>query len=185
MLFRVSKERKQLIAPIEIERDANRVRLFNSLRVRSYTNPRDIEDIFTVLAPQGMIAEVAVNKARVDGDRFDLRIVVIAGRADHVVARQSSSPITNLHLGNARASLVRVEEAVGTYRLHECRQLALRTTELFPRALYFGVDICCHERDYRLSVKSTPLVTSCQILSQRDVPFTRQSCSPTTSIARW
>ncbi len=139
--FRVCNGRQQLIAPIEIDRNLGRVRLFNSLLVRSYTSPRDIQDIFSVLAPQGMIAEAAVNKARVDGDRFDFRVVVINGKADHVVARQSTSPITNLHLGNARASLHRVEEAVGADRVQDCRQLALRAADLFPGALYCGVDI--------------------------------------------
>ncbi len=139
--YRVCKDRQQLIAPIEIDRDLGRVRLFNSLRVRSYTSLRDIQDIFGVLAPQGMIAEAAVNKARVDGDRFDLRVVVINGKADHVVARQSTSPITNLHLGNARASLHSVEEAVGGDRVQDCRQLAVRAADLFPGALYCGVDI--------------------------------------------
>ena len=139
--FRVCNGGQQLIAPIEINRDLGQVRLFNSLRVRSYTSPRDIHDIFSVLAPQGLIAEVAVNKARVDGDRFDLRVVVISGRADHVVARQSTSPITNLHLGNTRASLHIVEEAVGADRIQDCRTLALRAAGAFPGALYCGVDI--------------------------------------------
>ncbi len=139
--YRISNHRQQLIAPIEIMRDAGRVRLFNSLRVRSYTCPRDIQDIFSVLAPQGMVAESAVNKARVDGDRFDLRVVVISGRADHLVARQSASPITNLHLGNARASLDMVTEAVGSERLEACRQLALHAAARFPGTRYCGVDV--------------------------------------------
>lgn len=139
--YRVSNHRQQLIAPIEIVRDSGHVRLFNSLRVRSYTSPRDIQDIFSVLAPQGMIAEAAVNKARVDGDRFDLRVVVIGGRADHVIARQSASPITNLHLGNARASLDCVQQAVGLGRLQACQHLALHAASCFPGTLYCGVDI--------------------------------------------
>jgi hypothetical protein len=139
--FRICKNHHQLIAPIEMTRDTGRVRLFNSLHVRSYTNVRDIEDVFRVLAPQGMIAEVAVNKARVEGDRFDLRVVVINGQADHMVARQSSSPITNLHLGNARAPLSKVEDAVGFERVESCRQLALRVADCFPGSLYCGIDV--------------------------------------------
>ncbi len=139
--FRICNGRHQLIAPLEIDRSFGTVKLFNSLHVRSYTSLRDIQDIYRILAPQGMIAEVAINKARVDGDRFDLRVVVINGRADHVVARKSSSPITNLHLGNARAPLSAVEEAVGSDRIQACRQLALRAAQSFPCTLYCGVDI--------------------------------------------
>ncbi|HCS51541.1 STM4014 family protein [Rubinisphaera sp.] len=139
--YRVSNNRQQLIAPVEIVRDSGHIRLFNSLRVRSYTSTRDIHDIFTALAPQGMIAEAAVNKARINGDRFDLRIVVINGRADHLIARQSSSPITNLHLGNTRASLESVCQVVGMERLQSCRHLALHAANHFPETLYCGVDI--------------------------------------------
>ncbi len=139
--FRICRSRQQLIAPIEIDRSEGKVRLFNSLRVRSYTSLKDIQDVFRVLVPQGMIAEAAVNKARIDGDRFDLRIVVINGHADHVIARQSAWPITNLHLGNARASLSRVEQAIGQKRTNACRQLALQAADMFPSTLYCGVDI--------------------------------------------
>lgn len=139
--YRVTNSRQQLIAPIEIERTSDRVRLFNSLRVRSYTSPNDIRDIFRVLVPQGMIAEAAVNKARVDGDRFDLRIVVINQQAEHIVVRQSPSPITNLHLGNQRGSLEAVVDSVGNHRLVECRCLAIHAASCFPNTRYCGVDI--------------------------------------------
>ncbi|WP_197455247.1 STM4014 family protein [Stieleria neptunia] len=139
--YRISKGRQQLIAPIEIVRDAGGIGLFNSLRVRSFTSPSDIEDIFAVLVPQGMIAEAAVNKARVEGDRFDLRVVVINGRAEHLVVRQSASPITNLHLGNRRGSLQAVTDAVGSSRVERCRRLALHAASCFPETLYCGVDI--------------------------------------------
>ncbi|TWU17853.1 STM4014 family protein [Allorhodopirellula heiligendammensis] len=144
--YRVSGHRQQLIAPIEIVRDSEGVRLFNSLRVRSFTDARDIQDIFSVLIPQGMIAEAAVNKARVYGDRFDLRIVVVSGQADHVVVRQSPSPITNLHLGNRRGSLNSVRDVVGTRRLRDCQELALHAASQFPRTLYCGVDILVPRR---------------------------------------
>ncbi len=139
--YRVAGDRQQLIAPIEIVREATHVRLFNSLRVRSFTSHGDIQDIFGVLAVQGMIAEVAVNKARVDGERFDLRYVVIGGQANHVVVRQSASPITNLHLGNRRGSLAAVTETVRANRLNECRQLAIEAASCFPKTLTCGVDI--------------------------------------------
>jgi hypothetical protein len=144
--YRLLKDRQQLIAPIELVREDGEVRLFNSLRVRSFTDPRDIRDIFSRLIPQGTIAEVAVNKARVDGDRFDLRVVVIDGQADHVVVRQSASPMTNLHLGNRRGTLEAVADAVGSDRLQACRDLALQAASRFPETLYCGVDILLPRR---------------------------------------
>ena len=139
--LRIDGSRQQLIAPLEIVRDGKTTRLFNSLRVRSFTNPGDIRDVLGVLIPQGTLVEAAVNKARIDGDRFDLRIVVINGKADHVVVRQSPSPITNLHLGNRRGSLESVTRAFGEARLDACRALAEYAARQFPDSLYCGVDI--------------------------------------------
>lgn len=144
--YRVLSDRQQLIAPIEIVRSNGEVRLFNSLRVRSFTDPRDIHDIFRRLIPQGMIAEAAVNKARVDGDRFDLRVVVIDGQANHVVVRQSPFPMTNLHLGNQRGSLDAVVAAVGADRILNCRDLARLAASRFPKTRYCGVDILLPKR---------------------------------------
>lgn len=139
--YRIAGDRRQLIAPIEVVRDASTIRLFNSLKIRSFIKPADIQDIFRVLAPQGMIAEAAVNKARIEGDRFDLRIVVIDGNADFVVARRSRSPITNLHLGNQRGTIEAVIDAVGAKRISECQTLAAEAASRFPKALHCGVDI--------------------------------------------
>lgn len=145
-LYRIVGNRQQLIAPIEVVRESGTVRLFNSLKIRSFINPTDIQDILQVLAPQGLIAEAAVNKARIDGDRFDLRIVVIAGNADFMVVRQSGSPITNLHLGNQRGCIDAVTEAVGAKRILECQALAVEAASRFPRALHCGVDILLPRR---------------------------------------
>ncbi|WP_103296396.1 STM4014 family protein [Rhodopirellula sp. MGV] len=139
--YRTQRGRQQLIAAIEIDRCGDDIRLFNSLRVRSFTNPADIDAILRVLIPQGMIAEAAVSKARLDGERFDLRIVVIDGKADHLVVRQSPWPITNLHLGNRRGDLELLYDSVGIDRVNDCRQLAIHAAAQFPRTRYSGVDI--------------------------------------------
>ncbi|MEM6471789.1 MAG: STM4014 family protein [Planctomycetota bacterium] len=139
--LRVSRNQYQLIAPIELARIAGSPQLFNSLQMRCFTRLDDIHDILRVLLPQGMIVEEAINKARVDGDRFDLRIVVIGGHADHVVVRQSPWPITNLHLGNQRGSIDAVARAVGPKKLDACRELAIHVANQFPESLYCGVDV--------------------------------------------
>lgn len=144
--YRKVSGREQLIAAMEIVRDAGSIRLFNSLKIQSFTNPQDIRAIFSVLAPQGMIAEKAVNKARVHGDRFDLRVMVIDGRASHVVVRQSGSPITNLHLGNQRGCLATVRKNVGNRRFEQCCDTAVDAAKHFSNALHCGVDVLLPQR---------------------------------------
>ncbi len=147
-------DREQLIAPIEIDRTLGHVRLFNSLRVRCYTSPEEIDTILSQLLPQEMICERWVPKFRLPDGKFDLRILVIAGEARHLVVRQSHHPMTNLHLGNRRGDVSEVRDAIGNQRLEACRQLAEDAAACFPDSLYAGVDIL-------VSAKGEPLI--CEI----------------------
>ncbi|GAA3242626.1 STM4014 family protein [Dactylosporangium siamense] len=87
-------------------------------------------------------------KASHDGLTFDLRVLVVAGRVSHVVVRTGRSPMTNLHLGNARGDLAGVRAAVG----EEHWAAAMRTCEAaaacFPGSLHAGVDLM-FARDHR------------------------------------
>jgi glutathione synthase/RimK-type ligase-like ATP-grasp enzyme len=125
-------ERRQLIAPIELAGG----KLYNTLKVRTYQNPRDIAQILECLLPQGMIAEQWIPKLCLAGGSTDLRVLVIGGEARHRVVRQSQSPMTNLHLGNRRGC----EEELGE-RLEPALRLAERAAACFPGCLYAGVDI--------------------------------------------
>jgi glutathione synthase/RimK-type ligase-like ATP-grasp enzyme len=139
--FRWASGRYQLIAPIEMVRDEDGIVLFNTLRIRTYNSPSDIETLLGRLLPQGMIAEEWIPKAALDGQNFDLRILVIAGRARHWVIRQSRSPLTNLHLGNQRGNKEAFLKQFGETVLEQCRHLAEQATLCFPSCLYAGVDI--------------------------------------------
>jgi hypothetical protein len=73
---------------------------------------------------------------------FDLRVVVIGGRAAHVVVRTSRSPMTNLHLLNRRGDIDRVARFVGDELMSEAlRQCERAIAECFPRSLHGGVDL--------------------------------------------
>jgi hypothetical protein len=139
--YRWSHNREQLIAPIEIQRDRGAVRLYNSLRIRRYTSFEHIDAILEQLLPQGMICERWIHKASLPDGQFDLRIVVVAGEARHVVVRQSHHPMTNLHLGNRRGSIQEVQESFGRRVLDACNRLAERAAGCFPDSLYAGVDV--------------------------------------------
>jgi len=139
--YRWAGDLEQLIAPLEIEYGPDGARFFNSLRIRSYTDTFDIRGILRHLLSSGMIAEHWLPKAQLDGKRFDLRIVVIDGEAQHVVIRTSRHPMTNLHLGNARGDVEELAETLGREALSDCRRLAEQALACFPGQLYAGVDI--------------------------------------------
>lgn len=81
-------------------------RLFNHLRLRRYTARTEIGALVDAVASQGAYAECWVHKPRAPAPHqghYDLRVVAHEGRARQRIARLASSPLTNLHLGNARA----------------------------------------------------------------------------------
>jgi hypothetical protein len=115
-------------------------RLYNSLRVREYRDEPTIASIVDTLAPDGLHVEHWYPKAALRGRVLDLRVVVIGGRASHVVVRTSRSPMTNLHLGGQRGDLDAVRELAGpSYvdALGTCERVAA----CFPGSLHVGVDL--------------------------------------------
>ncbi|MBZ0113120.1 MAG: STM4014 family protein [Thermoanaerobaculia bacterium] len=139
--YRWHPRHRQLIAPIELERTADSLRLYNTRRIRTHTNPADIDAILSALLPHGMICESWLPKATLQGVAFDFRVLVIAGEARHTVLRQSRHPMTNLHLGSQRGSLDSFVHAYGESALEACHGAAVRAAECFPASLYCGVDV--------------------------------------------
>jgi hypothetical protein len=92
------------ITSAELVRNNNTgaVMLYNSLKIRKYTRNRDIRDVIDQLCAEKAIIEEWLPKAKHQGVSFDLRIMVINGKMQHFVLRTSTSPMTNLHLGNKR-----------------------------------------------------------------------------------
>ncbi len=130
---------RRITAVTSVEPSAGR--LFNDLRVRRYDDEATVAAIVDRLAPDGLHVERWYPKASL-GDRvLDLRVVVIAGRPRHVVVRTSRSPMTNLHLGNARGEVAAVRAAAGDRAWAAAMQTCERVAACFPRTLHVGVDL--------------------------------------------
>lgn len=115
-------------------------RLFNSLRVREYRDERTIASIVDALAPDGLHVERWYPKAAREGRLLDLRVVVIGGRASHVVVRTSRGPMTNLHLGGRRGDLEAVKTLAGRSYV-DAMETCERVAGCFPASLHVGVDL--------------------------------------------
>ncbi len=134
----VSRTRVSAITSVELAADG---RLFNSLRVRRYDSEAEVAAVVDRLAPDGLHVERWFPKAGL-GDRvLDLRVVVIAGQPRHVVVRTSRSPLTNLHLGNARGEVAAVRAAAGPEAWRAAMRTCERVAACFPHSLHVGVDL--------------------------------------------
>jgi len=141
LALRVARGRCRAMGPLELERSGSDCRLFNSLRVRAYDREADLRAIVDCLGRDGLWVERWLPKASLDGYAFDARIVTIAGQARHTTLRLSRTPITNLHLANARAHPERLIEAGWSAALAEMRQAAEAAARALPASHHVGVDV--------------------------------------------
>jgi hypothetical protein len=115
--------------------------LFNSLRQRRYTDGTEIARLVDALALQGAYLERWVPKPPVpgiDGAHYDVRVVALDRRPRQRVARASRGPLTNLHLGNHRASVGAWLDPVAMARLEAA---VVRATTAFPASRMIGFDL--------------------------------------------
>lgn len=113
---------------------------YNSLKVRRIDHPRLVAEVVDFLLREGSQVEEEVPKARLDGNFFDCRVVVVAGEPAFLVVRQNKHPITNLHLlgwRGERASLDRdVPPELFARAMESCR-----TVWSGHGCLHVGVDV--------------------------------------------
>ncbi|GID91037.1 STM4014 family protein [Amorphoplanes digitatis] len=136
--------RRRVTAVTSVELSAGRI--FNNLRVRRYDDEASIAEIVDRLAPDGLHVERWYPKAALGGRVLDLRVVVIAGRPRHVVVRTGRSPMTNLHLGNARGDVAAVRAAAGEQAWQAAMRTCARAAACFPGTLHAGVDLMFRAR---------------------------------------
>lgn len=150
--FRKSGGRSQIVSSVELSQKDGDVRLYNSLKIRTYQDSSDIQTIIDRILQEGAIVEQWLSKATLGEHFFDLRILVISGRARHLVVRKSKQVITNLHLGNARGTYEELEQTIGATSIDEARQAAVRAANCFPSSLYCGVDVLVGEGSKEIRV---------------------------------
>lgn len=126
---------------VELVRTEQSFKLYNSLKIRRYRNLRDIRAIVDAICKEGAHIERWIPKAGWQGHCCDMRIVTIAGEAQHAVLRLSKSPMTNLHLGNRRGNLSEFLVYLGDERWMKAKLICQRVASVFPQSLHTGVDL--------------------------------------------
>lgn len=120
-------------------------RMFNTRRLRELRGEA-LESVLDFLLREGAVVERAIPLAEIDGQPFDLRVIVFDGEPAFTIARQSPYPITNLHLGGRRVALSRVRALVPPRRWLAALDDCVRAASRFDvRAV--GIDVL-FERGY-------------------------------------
>jgi len=126
-------------------------KLHNTKQLRNITNPTQIEAIINQVLNQGAVIEQWLPKAKIDNNYFDLRVVYQFGKISFIVARQSASHITNLHLNNSPLdiSLLQEQEILTSERIKEIETICTQATKLFSGLNVAGIDILLEPNTYK------------------------------------
>lgn len=139
--YETAGPREQAITSVEMVRTADGLRLYNSRRIRTLRDFRDIRCLIDALLREGARVERWVPKAGLDGCACDLRVVVIAGQPRHTVVRLSRGPMTNLHLKNRRGDPSAVRERLGADGWAALRATCQQAATLFSHSLQCAFDV--------------------------------------------
>ncbi|MBD0400429.1 STM4014 family protein [Flammeovirga sp. EKP202] len=149
MAYRRSKSREVLKTSVEIDKSSA---LYNSLNISTYRDATKIELIINQLAKEHLIVEKWEPKATFNNKVFDLRLVVIDQKVEHVVMRSSTSPMTNLHLGNERGDLNGLIDYLGNEKWEEIKQTAIQAVKSFQGAMVAGVDLMVQSNSHKVKI---------------------------------
>jgi hypothetical protein len=142
--YQTDGERHQAATTVEMvegDGDDDGLRLYNSRRIQTLRDHGQIARLIDALCAHGVHVERWLPKAGFCDQAFDLRVVVIAGQARHVVVRQSRSPMTNLHLLNTRGDADALRARMGGDAWTAAMQTCENAMRSFPDSLYAGLDL--------------------------------------------
>ncbi|MBX9692353.1 MAG: STM4014 family protein [Cyanobacteria bacterium] len=129
------------ITTVEIARDNSKLVLYNSRKLCTYDDRRQIKELIDELCRHRAHVERWIPKATIDRTFFDLRVVVIAGQPEHTVVRLSKNTLTNLHLLNKRDRPDSVRKQFGEERWESAMSSCQRAMQCFPASYYAGIDL--------------------------------------------
>lgn len=131
--------RQVLRTTLEMRGEVGHRRFYNSLRPQVYRDPADIAAVLDFLFSQEAFVEPWIAKPLHGGKAWDLRILGVAGRARHRLARLSRGPMTNLHLGNERLDPAALDLSADDWSQVEA--VVASALARFPESLYAGLDV--------------------------------------------
>jgi hypothetical protein len=112
---------------------------YSSRRLQRYAGD-DLRVVLRFLLAEGVCVQRGIPMARIDGQNFDVRVVVTHNSPAFTVFRLSSLPMTNLHLGGRRGDPEACRAAIPTRAWLDALDHCAGASLLYPCATV-GVDL--------------------------------------------
>ncbi|YCI27174.1 STM4014 family protein [Paenibacillus sp. Z6-24] len=113
--------------------------IYNSGRLRRYTDHEVIRRMIDWVGQEGMHVERWISKDMIGDMAYDVRQLVCGEQAGHAVVRLSRTPITNLHLRNKRMLLEQTDLSAAVRE--SIRMTAMDGLVAFPGSFCAGMDV--------------------------------------------
>ncbi len=140
LAYRMQGDKEEIFTSVELVGDGSQYRLYNALRLKRYSDHEQVRTLLDYILAEGAVIEEWIPKETMHGRFFDVRVVVVNGKARAVLPRLSNGPITNLHLGNERGSLTQLKMLMSE-RYNELVEFAEVSMATIDGAFYAGVDV--------------------------------------------
>jgi glutathione synthase/RimK-type ligase-like ATP-grasp enzyme len=132
----------QAFSTLQAGQSPNGLCLYNHRRILVRRGAAEVRQLVDTVCRERCLAQVWIPKAGVSGRPFDLRVVVIGGRARHVIVRLGTGPMTNSQLLGGKGDVDAVRQRMGEEAWEQMLALCENAmTKCFPRSLYAGLDI--------------------------------------------
>jgi glutathione synthase/RimK-type ligase-like ATP-grasp enzyme len=118
---------------------------YNTRRLRRVTGD-DLAAVLEFLIGEGAFIQKGIPMAQIDGQNYDVRVVVLYGRPAFTIFRLSGQPMTNLHLGGRRGRPERCRAHIPARAWLDAIDHCVEAAGLYPCAAV-GVDLL-FERGY-------------------------------------
>jgi glutathione synthase/RimK-type ligase-like ATP-grasp enzyme len=96
--------------------------------------------VLSFLLREGLCVQQGIRMAQIDGQNFDVRVVVIRGEPAFTIFRLSSEPMTNLHLGGRRGDVRACRAAIPTRAWLDGLDHCVEAARLY-RSAAVGIDL--------------------------------------------
>jgi glutathione synthase/RimK-type ligase-like ATP-grasp enzyme len=113
--------------------------MYSTRRLRRHEG-EDLDAVLAFLLREGACVQQGIRMAQIDGQNFDVRVVVIQGEPRFTIFRLSSLPMTNLHLGGRRGDVRACRQAVPTRAWLDGIDHCVETARLYDSAAV-GIDL--------------------------------------------
>ena len=136
--YNAKLDEEKVFTSLNYSVEKRKLEFFSTYRVKMYTEKNVIKNMVNWIIENGAHIEKWIPKLTYEKYGFDTRVFVAGKKAEYMLSRLSTGPITNLHLKNMRKES---REFMEEEQLKLISRASEGVMNIFDRSLYAGIDV--------------------------------------------